>query len=275
MQSSYTPNNFLHLHHHFHIHIRRKLPTAQKQGPILMKLDYKVKHPEHDWVIASKHKFIPSVYAALEIRKSSVSYSGPTYIAIRSGKYCSSTAFTHALNIERLLNLRAFAPFCHNPIWIFLVDGGPDENPRFPKTVQFASQHFKNNNLDALFIATHAPHQSASNPVKQRVAPLSRDLCGVILPHDTYGLHLDGSGRTIDLDLELKIFQKAGEVLAEIWSQRIIDGFEVEAEYISPSGGAGSNGTDSTPGGYISEQPLHFLTEEWKSGHVMQPQYLL
>lgn len=251
------------------------LPAAQKQGPILMKLDYKVKLPDHDWVIAARHKFIPSVYAALDIRKSSVSYSGPTYIAIRSGKHSSSTAFTHALDIERLLQLPAFAPFCHKPIWIFFVDGGPDENPRFPKTLQFASQHFKNNNLDGLFIATHAPHQSASNPVERRMAPLSRDLCGVILPHDTYGSHLDGSGRTIDYDLEVKNFKKAGEVLAEIWSQRIIDGYEVEAEYISPSGGAGSNGTDSAPRGYISEHAPDFLTEEWKSAHVLQSQYLL
>ena len=37
-----------------------------------------------------------------------VSYSGPTYIAIRSGKHSSSTAYAHALDFKRLLQLHEF-----------------------------------------------------------------------------------------------------------------------------------------------------------------------
>lgn len=58
------------------------LPAAHKQAPILMHLEYEIRLPDHDWVIAESHKLIPSVYAACEI-KDSVTYSGPTFIAIR------------------------------------------------------------------------------------------------------------------------------------------------------------------------------------------------
>ncbi len=36
------------------------LPAARKQAPLLMHLDYKITLPDHDFVIASGHKLIPS-----------------------------------------------------------------------------------------------------------------------------------------------------------------------------------------------------------------------
>lgn len=61
---------------------------------------------------------------------------------------------------------------------------GPDENPRFQKVIGFAIQHFKRHDLNALFLATNAPGRSAYNRVERRMAPLSRELAGLILPHD-------------------------------------------------------------------------------------------
>lgn len=238
------------------------LPAAKKQGPILMRMEYRVQLPDHDFVVAKGHKLIPSVYAGLQILDNAVSYSGPTYVAIRSGKHDSSTAPRHADDIYRLLQLSEFEEMCYvaeesmhqgnepvpedhepvprpkkqiKPIMIILVDGGPDEGPRYPKTLKYAAMNFKRLNLDALFVATHAPGQSASNPVERRMAPLSRDLCGVILPYDSFGRHLDGSGKTVDGELEKCNFKKAGELLAEVWSERVIDNFPVVAEYVSPS----------------------------------------
>ena len=78
--------------------------AANKQCPLLMHVEYKVKFPDHDWVIAPRHKLIPSVYAGIEIatggfgKADAVRYSGPTYISIRSGKHASSTAYAHALD---------------------------------------------------------------------------------------------------------------------------------------------------------------------------------
>lgn len=236
------------------------LPAAKKQSPILMRMDYRIQLPDHDFVVASKHKLIPSVYAGLEVLNEGVSYSGPTYIAIRSGKHDSSTAPRHGEDLQRLFQLDEFKDFCKlsrdesepnhapvpsssattdatvefKPILILLVDGGPDEGPRYPKTLKYAAINFVKFNFDAMFVATHAPGHSASNPVERRMAPLSRDLCGVILPYETFGSHLNGQGKTTDEELEKKNFRKAGELLADVWSERIIDKFPVVSEYVLP-----------------------------------------
>lgn len=65
------------------------ITAAHKQTPILMHVEYRVILPDHDWVKASKHKLITSVYAGIVIEKNglgnkkSVGYLGPTYISIR------------------------------------------------------------------------------------------------------------------------------------------------------------------------------------------------
>ena len=41
---------------------------------------------------------------------------------------------------------------------------------------------------------------------------LSKELSGVILPHDHFGTHLDNENDTIDEELELQNFEHAGEV---------------------------------------------------------------
>ena len=86
--------------------------AANKQAPIMMHLEYRVRLPDHDWVVAERHKFFTSVYASVSIPNGCVGdpeitgYSGPTYVAIRSGKHASSTAYSHALDMDRLLSLK-------------------------------------------------------------------------------------------------------------------------------------------------------------------------
>ena len=110
---------------------------------------------------------------------------------------------------------------------MFLFDGGPDENPRFPKTLDVAIQHFQKYKFDGLLIS-----MSAYNQVERRMAPLSKALAGLVLPHGTFGPHLDSQRRTVDLELEKQIFKKAGEVLAEAWNELMIDNFPVICEYL-------------------------------------------
>lgn len=65
-----------------------------------------------------------------------VTFSGPTFIAIRSGKHAQSTVATHAYDIHTLLNEPSFSEILKTdendvkPVMIVTVDGGPDENPR-------------------------------------------------------------------------------------------------------------------------------------------------
>lgn len=89
------------------------------------------------------------------------------------------------------------------------VDGGPDENPQYHKVIANAIKHFQTYDLDAVFIATNAPG-SCFNRVEKRMASLSRDLSGLILPHENYGSHLNSQGKTIDTELEKRNFQYGG-----------------------------------------------------------------
>ena len=88
-------------------------------------------------------------------------------------------------------------------VMIVTVDGGPDENPCYQKTMASAIEYFEEYQLDALFLATNAPGRSAFNSTERRMAPLSREISGLILPHETFGSHLNGNGKTIDDAFEL------------------------------------------------------------------------
>ena len=93
------------------------------------------------------------------------------------------------------------------------------------------------------------------------MAPLSKELTGLILPHDRYGSHLNKRGITIDTDLE-KNFQFAGNTLAEIWSQLIVDNFPTVAEFINP--------TKSE----LDEKQMLSRDQKWYDVHVRTSQYL-
>lgn len=132
------------------------------------------------------------------------------------------------------------------------------------QVINFAIEHFKENNLDGLFIVTNAPGRSAYNRVERRMAPLSRELSGVVLPHDHFGSHLDSSGKTIDDDLEIHNFAEAGKVLASIWNDIEIDKYPVVARYICPP----ANDTEI-------ESMTAEASQEWRAEHVRESQYCL
>ncbi|GBN48315.1 hypothetical protein AVEN_29732-1 [Araneus ventricosus] len=199
------------------------LTAANKQSPLIVHVEYKVSLPDNNWVVAARRKLILSVYAGIDIQKDglgrieAVGYSGPTYVAIRSGKHTTSTASSHGLDFERLLELPEFDKITKfdnavKPVVVFVVDGGPDENPRYQKTIQVGVHHFRQNTLGALFIAANAPWRSACNRVERKIPSLSKELSGLILPHEQYGSHLDAQGNTINRKLEEKNFEYAGSV---------------------------------------------------------------
>ena len=152
-----------------------------------MHLEYKVRLPDHNVAIGDRHKLIPSVYGACDVYSSGiVLYSGNTFIRIRSGKLDTSNAYTHARDMRELF-LCNFVPM--KPILLIETDGAQDEAPRFPKTLSTAISLFKELNLNALLHGVNAAGLSAFNPVERRMAPLSHDLAGIILPRDSFGNH--------------------------------------------------------------------------------------
>ena len=125
--------------------------AVTKQAPLLiMHVSYEIRLSDHDFVKATKHNLTPSVYAACKIKPPSsradleITYSGPIYIAIRSGKYDSSTTYTHGKDFDHLSWLKEFDKVVkhENPfktIGMFFEDGGLHENRRFPKTLELYS----------------------------------------------------------------------------------------------------------------------------------------
>ena len=170
----------------------------------------------HGIVVAPKHKLIPSVIGDIKLVKSkdqtndAVTYSGATYIGIRSAKHSASSEFAHFQDMMRVRSLPEFATSFQTDrheekkVMIVTADGGPDENPRYEKTINYSIKYFVENGLDAFFLATNAPGRSAFNRVERRMV---KELSDVILEHDKFGSNLDAKGVTVDKDLELKTFE--------------------------------------------------------------------
>ena len=92
-------------------------PAANLQSPILMHLDYKVRLPDHNFVVGKRHTLIPSVMAECVVNQDGkVTYSGKTFIRVRSGKHDSSTAYTHAYDVKNLFLTKSLPT---KPIIIF------------------------------------------------------------------------------------------------------------------------------------------------------------
>ena len=74
-----------------------------------MHLDYMVKLPDHQYVVAAGHKLKPSIYALCSIKPNlvgfpeAVNYTGPTAIRDRSCKHDKSTSKSHLVDFLKLL----------------------------------------------------------------------------------------------------------------------------------------------------------------------------
>lgn len=102
-------------------------------------------------------------------------------------------------------------------------------------------------------------HQVAVPITQRRIAPLSRFLAGIILSYESYGSHLNSQGVTIDAAREKSNFERAGETLAEVWNEAIIDQFPVLAEW---------------RGGVRADTPA-YPSQAWLAMHVRASQYFL
>lgn len=176
----------------------------------------------------------------------------------------STNAFTHGRDVQTALDLEEFREQMINdqgklkPIFIISADGGSEKAPRYPKTLAVAVDRFREHDLDAHILYTNAPGYSAYSRVERRMAPLSKKLPGLVLPHDSCGTHLDDSGRTIDEELEKVNFEKGGNFLAEVFGNTVIDSHPVIAEFDKDDQISVCN-----------------VDEQWLARHVRQSQYVL
>ena len=125
------------------------ITAAKKQTSLLMHMEYQFTLPDHDLVVGSKHKLIPSVTADMKVIANKdlingvVSYFGPTYIKIRSAKHSGFSAFLHLRDMN---TVRSSPEFTYNfqdksskekKVIIVTVDGGPDKKPEVYRHYQF------------------------------------------------------------------------------------------------------------------------------------------
>ena len=137
------------------------MTTASKQAPMFMHMEYQVTLPDHDFVVASKHKLMPSDIGDMKLVKSkdltnnAVNYSGATYIGIRSAKH--SASFAYFQDMMRVYSLPEFSTgfqtdrYEEKKEMIVIVDRGPDENPRYLKAIICSITYVVENGLDAFF----------------------------------------------------------------------------------------------------------------------------
>lgn len=190
--------------------------------------------------------FILRVYASCVIDDTGlVTTAGPTYISIRSAKHDRISIDYEEIDFDHVVKLKEFEKTARNhigevkPIIIMSVDNiDPINYTRFPKTLYLSIQKFKKYNLDAFILFTQAPGQSTFNIAERRLALLSHDLSGLVLPHSYFGTHLNLCGLTVDAELEKRNFKKTGDILSEVWNMNLIDLHQVVTEYIDPPASA-------------------------------------
>ncbi|CAG8568014.1 12107_t:CDS:2 [Cetraspora pellucida] len=205
---------------------------------ILQSSSQPVQIPNHDFVHGSNQKLIPSVYLIIKPSEANDNLrTRQVAIFVWPQWSIGTSSITHMEDLTCLVLDNQYSEALKvngdiKPIWILLVDDGPDENPRHLKNIESYCKIFKKFDLDYLSIRTHAPGQSKYNPVEKGIATLSSKLAGVVLPIDHFGKHFDSQGRVINNELANKNFHYAGSMLSDIWSRDPIFGKYVKTTYV-------------------------------------------
>ena len=164
-------------------HVPIGITPANKQAPLLMSLKYKVQLPDHDFVVASKHKLTPAVIGLHEIQdtpvvdRTTLKYSGPTAIQVKSLKHTPSNA---SIQIEALDSMLRSKEICKTdggaakPILILTRDG--HDGPQFPAMRPTLGKIFMEHDLEFIYCVSNAAGLSAYQFIKRQMAPLSAAL---------------------------------------------------------------------------------------------------
>jgi hypothetical protein len=198
--------------------------------------------PDHDFPIANKHKIIPSFYLFLASAKQFDEEDPvPRKLACvtRGQLFTSTSAQTHLTDLSNMmksdcdiqkLTLRNGVA---KPVYFFITDGGPDENPRFLKNIHHYCNFFTSNpTIDYISVRVYAPGQSAFNPVERSMAPFSKKLAGVVLPYFKEKSHLSKDKKTVqDMELAHTNFAHAAKELGVFWTDEKHYGNDVLYRY--------------------------------------------
>uniref|UniRef100_U9UPR1 Uncharacterized protein n=1 Tax=Rhizophagus irregularis (strain DAOM 181602 / DAOM 197198 / MUCL 43194) TaxID=747089 RepID=U9UPR1_RHIID len=186
------------------------IPTVGRTFQTLQSFQEPVTLPDHDFPISMQQKLIPSVYLLINPSDTNDTFrNGQLSIFIRPQYQVGTSSATHIIDLNSLTQDSRFDEILKidshiKPIWIILVDGGPDENPRHMKNIYQYCRMFHAFDLDYLSIRTHTPGQSSYNPIEHIVN---------------------------DSELAMKNFCYAGEALCALWEHDPIFGKPVTVQY--------------------------------------------
>eukprot|EP01083_Nonionella_stella_P043785 118176_1 len=210
-------------------------------------MEQKVILPDHDYVVAEKHKLIPSVSGYREIngsfslqKKSKVlKYCGPTYVAVRSGKHDTTDAFSHGIDMLRTFGLDSFKKVLYykgviKSCIFWESDGANDESVKNDKMKKVWTYIFKHYDIDYICHYNSPCGMSAFNFIERYMVHLSRSIVGTVIDHMAHGNHLDASKKTIDDELEKKNFYHAQSALSEIFASVTVEENDFHSEAIHP-----------------------------------------
>src|SRR2546430_7648818 len=122
--------------------------------------------PDHDFPIGMQQKLIPSVYLLINPRNTNDTFrNGQLSIFICPQYQVGTSSATHMSDLNSLTQDARFDEILKTdgqikPIWILLVDGGPDENLRHMKNIFEYCRMFRAFDLDYLSVRTHADRKS-------------------------------------------------------------------------------------------------------------------
>ncbi|CAG8778925.1 13736_t:CDS:2, partial [Gigaspora margarita] len=189
--------------------------TVERIFKLIETINEPVSIPDHDFPLGKKMKLILSVYFLINPNDTNDSF--PDLISIMN-----SEGYDEVIHIEKKIK----------PLWVLLVEGGPDENPKHLKNIIEYCKLFHFLDLDYLTVHTHAPGQSSFNPVERGIAPFSSKLAEIVLSIDHYSTHLNSQGKVINEELAKKNFRFLGEKLCDIWQHDQSHGRNVRATYV-------------------------------------------
>ncbi|CAG8848948.1 26266_t:CDS:2, partial [Gigaspora margarita] len=206
------------------------IPAVGRTFCTLQSVSEPVQLPDHDFACRNSQKLIPSVYLMIKPNEENDDLrTGQVAIFVRPQWSIGTSSITHAEDLISLVSDNQYSEALKinneiKPIWVLLVDGGPDENPRHFKNIESYCKLFKKFDLDYLTVRTHAPGQSKYNPVERSMATLLGKLAGIVLPIDHFGKHLDSQSNVNDTNLATQNFNYAGTMLCDIWRRDPIFG---------------------------------------------------
>ena len=177
-----------------------RLTATNKQALLVMHIECNVRLPDHNFLIAKQQKLVALVIVDIEKVKvktfssDAVTYSGPTYIGIQSAKHLGSGTYNHLVGMKQIQELSEFERNFKDSkneeklVMIVIVDGGPDEKPRYEKAITCVVDYFNTFDLDVFLLVTNAPGRREFNRVDRRMARLSKESGGVLPEHILEGI---------------------------------------------------------------------------------------